>query len=38
MMFKKFNFKIEIGIEGQKYTHKLEIKEVWKQIKGLSVY
>ena len=37
MMFKKFNFKIEIEIEGQKYTNKLEIKGVWKQTKDLSV-
>ena len=26
-----------IGIECQKYTSKLEMKEIWKQMKGSSV-
>ena len=37
MMLKIFSLKNGIGIGGQKYANKLKIKEVWKQIKALSV-
>ena len=33
MMLKIYNFKNGIGIKFEKYTNKLEIKEVWEQVK-----